>query len=456
VRPTIRSGARQPLPEPPGIRHRLGVSRGHGGWTLARWLGALGLVIAPRPALSQPAGSALPLAADTAAAGGGLACTPSTAEMQTRRPIPFDCRSDGEAVRVSVRYREHAEAPWRTLELEESGDSFRATLPCEVTMNSGRLEYFIVASDAAGDPLDTLGSKNEPRELVLNPQSTVAPAYPGEEPPARCEELVLCPPDFPGCDDPEAAGRARPVARDERPVHWLGLHLAADVGFVGGSDVCTGNNPDYDCVTSGTDTPFPGPLSAAVAARPGELGDGYPGTDISTAPALGTLRVLLAYDHAVSERVSLGGRLGYAFGGGPILDGDDFLPVHIEAKVAFWPSGAWSTSVNPYFHIGAGIAEVDLKESDLSVKDCTEATGRQLFLDCIAASGDYAPENDPELPVRTLDAYRRLGAAFVTAGGGLLVPLGGRTALQANLNLMLMMPSVGVVLQPSLGFVYGL
>jgi len=441
VRLTTRRGPHPREPEDRGTLAQRSASRR--SWFIAAACSTL--AFAPARAVAQATGSG----------AGGLECTPSTQEIQTRRAIPFDCRGDGEAERISVRYREHREAEWRTLELEPVGDSFRATLPCEVTMNSGRLEYFIVASDASGDPLDTLGSKNAPLELVLNPQSQIAPAYPGEEPPARCEERVICPPDFPGCDDPDAVAPDRPAAA--RPIeHWIGLHVATDVGFVGGSDVCTSSNPDYACFTSGTETPFPGPLPMADAMYPGEPGDGYPGTDISTAPALGSLRVLLAYDRAVSERVSLGGRLGYAFGGGPTIDGGDFLPVHVEARLSIWPDGAWRSSLSPYFHFGAGIAEVDLKQGDLEVRDCTEVTGRQNFLDCIAGLGSYAPENDPELPVRTLDAYRRLGAAFVMAGGGVLVPLSGRIALQANLNAMLMMPAVGLVLQPSLGIVYGL
>ncbi len=265
--------------------------RGAAGLAACALLLALG--IAP-PAEAQP-GAELP-------DNGGLECTPDTPEMQTRRPIPFDCRSDGEAVRVSVRYREHPDAPWRTLELPRDGESFRATLGCEVTMNSGRLQYFIVATDGAGDPVDTIGSKNAPVELVLNPQSTVAPAYPGEEPPERCEERVLCPPDFPGCDDPDAAARAKPAA-SKPPVQWLGIAFAADIGFLGGSNVCTSNNPDYDCFFAGTDTPFPGALPDGVAMPPGELGDGYPGTDIATSPSVGTLRLLISYERAVSDRL---------------------------------------------------------------------------------------------------------------------------------------------------------
>jgi hypothetical protein len=386
----------------------------------------------------------------------GLTCTPSAREIQTRRPIPFECRADDQTERVSLRYREHPEAPWQTLELERDGSSFRATLACDVTMNSGRLELFIVATDGAGDPIDTLGTKSAPIELVLNPASPVAPAYPGEEPPARCAERVICPPDFPGCADAAADETAEGVARPRQPRHWASLHFAADVGFVGGSNVCTSNNADYDCFTSGTDTPFPGVLGDGVAARPGELGDGYPGTDIPTGVASGTLRVLLGYDHALNERVSIGGRLGYAFGGSPTtLDGDSFLPVHIEARLAYWPRGLWAAGVRPSAHIGAGLAEVDLKEGDLSVRDCTEETGRQSFLDCLSAVNAYDPANNPELPTRRLDAFRKLGNAFVAVGGGLTLPLGGGVAAQVNVNALLMLPSVGVVIQPSLGVTYG-
>lgn len=389
---------------------------------------------------------------------GGLVCTPAAREIQTRRPIPFECRADGEAERVSLRYREHADAPWTTLELAPKGDAFRATLPCDVSMNSGRLEFFIVASDDAGDPLDTLGSKNSPLVMVLNPASEVAPSYPGEEPPARCAERVLCPPDFPGCADAADDDGAVVVAGASAPPRdWVSVHFAADVGFVGGSNVCTSSNADYDCFESGADTPYPGPLPEAVAARPGELGDAYPGTEIASGASVGTLRLLLGYDHALSERVSLGGRLGYAFRGGPTtLDGDSFLPVHLEARLAYWPRGLWATGLRPFLQLGAGFAEVDLKQSNVDVSDCTEEPGRQAFLDCIAANGDYDPANAPELPTRQLDAYRRLGGTFVEAGGGLSFPIGGRTAVQLNLNALLMLPSVGVVLQPSLGVSYGL
>lgn len=409
------------------------------------------LIGAPSATAEKPAEASAPRAPRQ-----GLVCTPSERELQTRRPIPFDCRTDAETVRVTLRYREHADARWETLELEPSGSSFRATLPCSATMNSGRLELFVVATDDAGDPVDTLGSKNEPVMLVLNPSSSVAPAYPGEAPPERCEEQVLCPPEFPGCEDPDAVApsASTPALRSR---HRLSLHFAADVGLSGGSDVCTSSNTDHDCFFSGTDAPFPAPLPATVATTPGELGEAYPGTDIDGGVGVGTMRVLIEYDHALSERASIAGRLGFAFGGSPTpLDGDGFLPLHLEAMLRYWPRGQWAPGLRPYLHFGGGVAEVDLDAKDLSVRDCTEEPSRTAFLDCIAAQGDYAPENDPQLPERSIDAFRKLGDVFASAGAGLLVPVSARLALQLDLNAMLLFPSVGVVLQPSFGLSYGL
>ena len=326
-------------------------------------------------------------------------------------------------------------------------------------MDSGRINFFIVATDEMSDPVDTLGSKNAPLRFTVDPQSQSGPAaYPGEEPPARCEERVLCPPDFPGCEDTmsdrveEEAEPAKPYETD-----YIGVHFAADIGFISGSNVCSEANREFDCFAE--DTPYPAALPANVAAEPGELGDAYPGTGIGSGASAGTLRAMVSYDHAFAERVSAGVRLGYAFRGGPeTIDGRSFLPVHAEARLHYWLTGLGAQGPRPYLHLGGGIAQVDIKKSSVTVRDCSEevAAGRQAFLDCIAAQDAYASENAPELPEKTLDAYRKLGNGFVTAGGGVLFSLGAHAALQVNLNAMLMTPSVGFVMQPSLGLVYGL
>jgi hypothetical protein len=116
---------------------------------------------------------------------------------------------------------------------------------------------------------------------------------------------------------------------------------------------------------------------------------------------------------------------------------------------------ARASGVRPYVHLGGGIAQIDLKKSDVTVRDCSEEAVREDFLACIAARDAYDSANRPELPQRKLDAFRKLGNAFVTSGGGVLIGLTTSTALQLHVNAMLMLPSVGVVVEPSVGVLYG-
>lgn len=398
-----------------------------------------------------------PEASAPAPAPGGLSCTPEDRIVQTRRPIPIECRVEGEATKLKLRYREHRAAPWKSMAMARRAGSFRAQIPCSATMDSGTLEFYVVAANAAGEPLDMLGRESAPEQVTIDPQSKGAPAFEGEPAPERCEEKTLCPPDFPGCVDDVTAGEDDQERSPNYSTHRIGLHFAADIGFIQGSNVCNAGNTSFECFASGAEAPYPGELPAAVSGQPGELGDAYPGTGISSGAAMGTMRALLSYDHAVSERISLGLRLGYAFGGGPAtLDGRSFLPIHAEGRVQYWLRALSTTGLHPYVHVGGGLAQVDIKKGDVTVRDCSEEPVRQAFLDCIAATNAYDSANDPELPTKTLDAYRKLGNAFVTAGGGVLLPLGQSTALQLNLNAMFMLPSSGLVLEPSLGFEYAL
>ena len=49
-----------------------------------------------------------------------------------------------------------------------------------------------------------------------------------------------------------------------------------------------------------------------------------------------------------------------------------------------------------------------------------------------------------------------MGQAFGTAGGGMEIGVSERIGVQLNLNLMLMLPTVGFAIEPSLGAVFGL
>lgn len=415
----------------------------------------------PVPLIAAPSSTteAAPRPPEAPQPSSALSCTPSARDVQTRRPIPIECRGDEEEVRFTLRYKLPGESSWKTLEMKRRGASFRAQIPCESTMTAGNVDFYVVASDGSGTAVETFGSKSAPEHFVVDATSEAAPAYEGEPPPARCEERVLCPPDFPGCED-SMGDESNDADADRAPSYErnrIGLHFAADFGFIQGSNVCATSNESFECFTSGADTPYPAELPASIASQPGELGDPYPGTGIQSGASGGTLRALFSYDRAFSQRISAGLRLGYAFGGAPSsLDGRSFLPVHAEGRLQYWFRGLGAKGLQPYLNVGGGIAQVDIEKTGVTVRDCSEEPARQAFLDCIDARNAYDSGNDPVLPTRTLDAYRKLGKAFASAGAGVLVPLGGNVDVQVNLNAMLMFPSVGLVLQPSIGLGYSL
>ncbi len=70
-------------------------------------------------------------------------------------------------------------------------------------------------------------------------------------------------------------------------------------------------------------------------------------------------------------------------------------------------------------------------------------------------SEDDALELNPDALV-DLDAWKKLGQGFLTAGGGAMLGLGKSASLQLNVNLMYMLGSSGVVIEPSLGLNFGL
>jgi hypothetical protein len=69
--------------------------------------------------------------------GEGLNCTPTTAEVETRRRIPVQCTSDEDATSVELRYKGFGSESWKTVRLNKKGDSFRGEVPCDATQTTG-------------------------------------------------------------------------------------------------------------------------------------------------------------------------------------------------------------------------------------------------------------------------------------------------------------------------------
>lgn len=453
---------------------------------------------------------------------GGMECTPDPGEIQSRRPVPVECTTDEEASSLELRYKAFGSETWKTIKMKKQGDAYRAEVPCEATGINGVLKVYARAKDEGGETLDSWGSKSKPVEFTISETSEEAPAYPGEEAPARCAGTGECPPDFPGCDSGGGGGKRGNVdwggpcqnsteckegllcqdnvcetapscdtdadcatgkcvagkcdiPSDELEAPggpfkkgWLGLHFGLDIAVIGGSEVCsfTARAEDgFACYVEGDET------------RPYN-GDPYPGTGIASGTVLATKRALLSFDYAFTPNITVGARVGYAFGGGPPAGkyktpetaeemaepglgfeespGTSFLPFHAEGRLTYWfGRGALSKKgLRPYIHAGGGLAQVDAKVP-VTLRDCTswDAIRPGTYDQCVVADENF---DQTEMDQYSVDAWKKMGQGFGMLGGGIVWAFTPRIGAQLNVNLMYMLPTSGPVIQPSLGLTYGL
>jgi hypothetical protein len=440
---------------------------------------------------------AAPAAAANEDAGdkGGVKCTPDVRELQTLRPIPFECSSDEDVASMEIRYKSFGSEEWKAVKMKKVGDAFRGEVPCDATGSAGTLRLYVRAKDATGESVDSFGTKSKPVEFTALEASTAAPpSYPGEAPPARCVAKEECPPDFPGCSGTKHGHKAwgepcdntaeckegllcggegtcesppscetnadceSGVCNDNKcgpaegsgassskyKKNWFGLHFAQDIAIIGGTDVCSKasrENDGYSCFLEGTETPY--------------LGNPYPGAGISTGTVIATRRLLLSFDRALNPNLTLGARLGFAFSGGPAANGKSFLPFHGELRLAYWfgKAALAKKGLRPYVHAGGGIAQVDGRVK-VKVADCEPITDNAIYNQCIKGEGG-PPVHEATTPT-PMDVWRKMGQGFATFGGGLVYAFTPTLGAQLNLNLMVMLPTAGFVMQPSLGIVYGL
>ena len=185
-----------------------------------------------------------------------------------------------------------------------------------------------------------------------------------------------------------------------------------------------------------------------------------------------TRRILVSFDRAVGRNITLGLRAGFALSGGPPAGknatsaGTAFLPLHAEARLAYWfgQSPFNRKGLRPYVHVGGGVAQVDAKVK-VPISDCTpladdgQSNNTPHYLcangkpgDPTSPLGSYDPAKLNQIQ---LDAWKKLGQEFITGGGGVMYAFKENMGVQLNVNFMFMLPTTGFVIEPSLGLNYG-
>ncbi|HEX3772327.1 MAG TPA: hypothetical protein VHV30_15730 [Polyangiaceae bacterium] len=261
-------------------------------------------------------------------------------------------------------------------------------------------------------------------------QDTSEPSSNDEEPSAGAGAAAKqgsdCPPGFPGChDDTEKSEEAEAAPPPDAPYKktWISVAFQAEALLLPTAKDACGGGTGYTC--------FDG--SSYYAAQPLKGADDV----VNGGIRVGTKRLLLGYDRAVSGNVTVGGRAGFAFGGGPTRPGGrGFDPVHLEGRATYWfghdPLGRSGLRFSATAAVG--YAEVD-------------AT---IPADVYASSTAYQAGQS-----QTLDAWKKAGNLFGSIGLGAMFAFTPDSGLELEVKAMEMFPTTGTALGAQLGYVVG-
>ena len=442
--------------------------------------------------------------------GGDLAHTP-VAEQAVNTPVPvyIELPEDIGATKVTLRYKPFGGTKWKALEMPKVGDGFGVEIPCEDVTTTGDVRYYIVAKDDAGDPVGTAGSLKAPYKVPIKNDIDEAPSLPGRKPPQKCAAKEDCPPGLPGCPGGKGGGKggggddggprgdkswgssceetqecqsgliclngtceegSEDPDQDAKSKggkkNLVGLGGQFDLLLIRGNEkgVCSGNDPSYVCF-------YPEGSEYGEGQFYGQPADERGTNGIQGGFGFAGARILLSYDRYITQLtpnigLTAGLRLGYAFGGPAGADreptnwqgGEDenphakasgFLPFHVEARVgAMFGSGTLEKGkVIPFAYVGGGLAQVN---SSVPVSVCDQRNEDGTLVE--EGSQGSCPEGSRV--VKDLEAYQITGLNFVGLGGGAIYGITPNLGVAAELKVMFMVPTFGVVIAPNIGPVF--
>ncbi len=276
----------------------------------------------------------------------------------------------------------------------------------------------------------------------------------------------------------EDSDDAEPVG--DGPKHMVSVTIGMDFALVNGSAVCDPvESPKFACyyndkpyfLATTTDGSTPTQYNSPNGPAP-RYWDGGTAAGIG----FGSIRILLAYDMMLLEKISGGVNAGVAIS--PIPDAG--IGIHADLHGKYWFSGN-GRGFRPFAAMGLGFGPVDSMTTVQVVETAYEDSGyRRQQPDAMAttpartgaaglAHGTafdtglcLTPDNLPQgaatlqnefcqLPVQ---AGTTFGNAFLSLGVGAWFNLGGHGP-QLELYGKILFPETGVSLLPALSYVYG-
>jgi hypothetical protein len=124
--------------------------------------------------------------------------------------------------------------------------------------------------------------------------------------------------------------------------------------------------------------------------------------------------------------------------------------VHVEARAAYYIGNTVldQSKVHPYVFVGGGLAQVNASVP-VTVCDTLQDESGTRGKPVTAKQGNCATG----VP-RKLDAYQITGLNFIDFGGGATFGITPTFGIAGELKFMLMVPTFGFVIAPSLGPVF--
>jgi hypothetical protein len=423
------------------------------------------------------------------APGGDIAHTPVPEQVvNTPVPVYIEIPEEYGAEKATLKYKPFGGTSWKTLTLKKIGDGFGAEIPCDDVTTTGDLKYYIVVIDESGEPAGQAGSLKAPYKVTIkNEIDSESPSLPGKKPPSQCMAKEDCPPGLPGCPDKKSGGKRgdkdwgascetsseckaeficmngscetgteegdSKSSSSSAKKNVIGLSIGLDLMLISGSDaVCSGTDPSYVCFQRDSNKQFYGKPAAIDQTNAINGGFGVAGA-----------RVMLSYDRLLSEKLGLGlgARIGFAFGGQPSRDegtkpfrgapqGDalGFLPLHLEGRLAYSFGNPLfeQKKLRPFIFLGGGVAQVS-GSVPVDICNTVDAKGKAAIPD---TAGKCKGKGHKEL----VDAYQVTGLGFVGLGGGAVYGITSNFGVSAELKMMFMLPTFGVIFEPTIGPVF--
>ncbi len=424
-----------------------------------------------RKALSLDAGLSLDRAFATpevkeafAAAGGkgGALLHDPVFEAEWKNPIPIyvELMNRRPGLNVTLSYRLEDQEDWKRMRMRRRGRGLGATIPCGAVKSLGSIEYYILVK-ANGRKLANSGDRRNPHIITLVRKSQEDPiAFPGRDPPDSCsgkkrrgvakrrkkrrrkkrrrddeyeddeyEDDEYEDDEYEDDEDRPKKKKKKKRKPQKQKQIWVGLGFQFDLAWLGGNDVCTAKSQ----------TEFGIYCYKEDGSQYG--GDPVEGEGDKITPGFvpSTMRILLSGDYIVARPLSLGGRVGFAFNGGPTPGGGSpFFPIHAEVRAGFWPLRDGAFPVDGFgfqMFLGGGMAQVDGSKG-VQVKNRSDSA------------------IEPNAVLR-LDANKRMGRNFIGPGLGAWYGIKGAGGISFEVKSMILLPDFGFTASPTIGYAFG-